>query len=1333
MLRTVLTLLAALTFLSGPALADPPAVTWDALQGPWKTYYIDAELGGVPGEAKVDGQTVTLTLTDPRDGVEVDAPVRSASIEGGELVLELGGPGIQPDRETGEGYPEQTILLPAPEPGEIRLTGGTEDLAIEVEPVGETDTDRVEVRLKLVSDTAMAGRWRYRANPFIARDVNGEGRDGFLEEDGDGTWWVTGGEAWRRPVPQVYGAVPVQDQLAKEMFSDGTSMAWYAYPFHEDAADSGRLRTLFVFGKDLPKDWSQPRAELDSGSPGVTYVEIARLSDFKSAESRRADYRPEVAERDREMDDFTRGREIVKKRLDEAAAANVDELDAVILRATLDEDVVPGWQTFTYAGSEAAWLLQFGDNTATLRIVRKVDRQSDRHEPTGILYAGETFRIEIETKFALPVDSIPVIAAAVPAGAKFDDWSKGGVLMGDGDGIAAIRSAENRRIYRTEFIRTDPRVPRDKAVEAGGGSARHLLHGSQGTRVFAMISSPGTVSIPPPMAQATVFMTAGDTAVGGDWKRWLADAAACAGIENTDRIATERAEAETISEFLINSGVSRFPIPGWFDSKVSVGQHAGMLLMRDTFVRQLERNRAGMARLETDEEILAFRRAMEPIVRQEQTPLTRIEVTDIDGGKTTFDWTFEKAIIGDVHDKRIDEVERWAIQATREALRTYTDLMYETARETREIDPCDVEALLKLTGYEFEAVAALAKAKLMTPAAAPLYWAPDYRARAHVDNVALVADSVEIGEKLGEEDRREALLAVAVATIPVAIVGGMAGSSAAIIASFAVDVIDVAVASYSEISEKIGRDAAYDFALAAADVTGMRRLERAEERQRSWAAVVGALFPTVTFATIGAVIDVPDLYKAFREGLYITKAARGRRAMMEALEIEPAAAGAPARAEQVAQELEESLERSRVAQAAGDAPETPTPLTGSSPDIDAGLSSPARGVRFDELPDAFADSADDIFRYLDDMDSSDILSQLDEALVESAERAAKGGDETTAAGGEALSPASRDLVDRLIARGRADVLDLMEEAGTRIAKLLDDADPDRARYAREVLESDPGLDAAKFEAAVETLYKRRPRSLGEDFYAQADPANRELGMALEDAGWRFDLDIDGVDGNYKIFDPDRRHAEVTRSFDPATGTFKMSYAVAEVKPRPTGPVIDGLYEVNPGFVRGKIDDVLPVPNAGSGVPTIQYFTMRLMQKLGVKFGATGDGAIRKAVMSSIANVRTITTLEYLRKLHYPNLPLEDVPAEEMSRWLMMSHSVRYAEGVLAGAGYKVTGANLKFGLSSFSAPTPYPISLWEDFFDARAETLIEFLARHGMTPDSRAVGNFSIELAVEPL
>ena len=1313
-----------------PADTTPEAVsplTWESLKGNWKNIYWDSHFGAVRGDVKIDeNQNISLAITHPETGEQTNLTLESASIDGNTLNATFTGASPHSPRQTGLNYPEEAIVIDTPDLTQIRIIGGTDDIVQPVKALEESDSERVELILEKLSDTALAGNWRYRVNPFLQRAKDGYGRAGELEQDDNGVWWSTGSETWTQPKPQIFGIMPIQDQLAKEVFSDGATLPYYGYPFGPDADGNGRMRTLFVFGRDLPKDWSQ-KIEIKGGTPGITYNEIARLSDYERREERRANVRRESADEDRRMDDFNRGRQLLKNRSEPDKHAKIEELEAVILRANLDADVVPGWQSVNYGGSESAWLLQFGDNTARLRIVRKIGRQDSEHESTGYLFTGELFRIEIETTHKLPVKSIPVTVGAAPLGVSMDAWSEGGLLVGDGEGIPAMRSPENPKIYRTEFIRVDPRMPVGKVGSANAARPYHIISGKQGTRVFAKIARPGLISLPPTMAQATVYDTAGDTGVGGNWNTWLTKAASCAGVENVSRLATERATADTITEYVINSGRARFPIPGWFDSKVTVGQHAGMVLMRDTFVRQLERNRATFQSLQSDEDIIAFRRAMAPVILQERSPLSRIEVKGMDGIPTTFNWTFKEAVIGDVYDKKIEDVERWAIEATREALATYTRLMDEQSRKTRAIDDCDVEELLKTTGYRFEAVAALASSKLMVPAAAPIYWAPDYRARANVETVAYVAEQVEIFEKLGEADRREALMAIGLATIPVAVVGGMAGSGAAIFATFAVDVIDIGFATYKEVDEKWARDAEVQFALAAADVTGMRRLERAESRARNWSAVMGALFPQVTFAAMGALVDVPDLYKVYREGFRIFKVQRGRKVLMEANNIASAADTAPARSAQVAEELEDSLERSRLAQAAGESSDAP-PLRAPDaaaqldPEIEAALRPAQRGVRFDELPDALTSSADDIFSYLDDIGSSAHLSDIDDLFLTSAQRIARDIGEGTEAPPWVSAFRSETLEElrRIFNERRPDLAELMETGAQRVARQLEAADPIRRRFAREVLESEPGLSPERFEALVEELVKRNPTPRSPDYYSQANPNRLDLTDDLADAGWRFTLEETGQSAAYLIRDPDGRVGSVQRAFDPETGVFKMEAAFREAAGAPANTL--------PGPIRGMIENVLPVGLTPRGVPAIQYATMRLMNHFGIAYGSTGAGAIKQAMMEHIANYATIVKLEYLRRTYHPSKALSELPEEELSRLLMMTHSVRYAQSVLANAGYRIKSAKIELDALGGDGVMRF----FHRNFYSQTESAAEFAARHGIKGDDEGLTFFNIILDVEP-
>lgn len=1311
-----------------------PELSWKMLQGRWKVGYSDAELGGISGEAVVTDRSVSVKLRDPSTGEMHDLHPERSTIQDNTLILVLGAGSPRSARRDGLGYPEIAITVKSPQLHQFRITGGSKKVKVAMAPMPPTDVNRVEIRLKPASRTTLVGEWRYRVHPFIERAANGYGRAGILKKDKDGVWWSVGGETWSRPKPHVLGILPLEPQLAMQIFSDGTNSAYYGYPFGGGSASGSRTRTLFVFGKDLPRDWDE-RAETISKSPGVTYTEIARLSDYKAAEKRRLSYPPDVAIRDRQLDDFTRGRNLLRAWLKSEKRDAADKVDAVILRATFDSKVVPGWQRLSYGGSENAWLLQFGDNTAQIRFVRKIGPLDQEHEATDVLYAGEWIQIEIETRRKLPVESIPIIVGAAGPNTPINPKGKrGSILSGDGDGIPAIRSAENPRIFRTEFIRLDPRLPDGTAVPASKSQPYHILPGRTGTRIFATFGRPGLISLPPPMAKVRVYRSPASQAVGGYWPKWLSIAAACAGVKSTNRLATEQAEADKISSFLVNSGRHWLAWPGWMTHKVTVGQHAGMLLLRDTFVRRLALIRTGLARLSTDEQIRNFRRAIEPLVRQGQTPLTRISVTGPDGRPTSFDWTFEKAIIGDVHDLGTDEVERWAIAATREAIEKYLRLIEKTAKHAQQIDKCDVPELLKLTGYGFGEVARIAKSKLMRPAGKPLYWVPDYRARANVETVAYVADQVAVAERLAAAARQEASMAVSLAAIPVGLVAGLAGTDAAMVASFLWDTINVAATTQSEIAEKLARDQAYQFALGAAELTGMRHLEIAERRLVPWGAVLGRLFPGVALWALGAIADAPIIYRKFAAGYRMLQIARGRALLMQAGGIVPAAEAAPARIASVTEEVDDALAAARTAEASGANMSRAPPLEESSagapldPEIESAIDmAKPRAVDLHALPQGLDDAFEDVALYLDHIEASDFTSEIDDAYIAEIEASAQ-------SLGEGLGPPawraevsdnSFALIRRLVNRGRSDLINLMDEAADRIAAQIDAANPLRRQLARQVLTSEENISPERFVDEVDRLYSLRPKFRGGDSMGLAEPSRTDVIDVLRDANWRSQLRQYGNAEQITITDPEGHTGMVRRGYDPQTRTLTMHAAFRE------WPLANPPNGWTPGPIEPMIE--VPLPHSLSDrVPAIQFFTLRLMTRLGIRYASAGVGAIRQCIIGHIANFRTIVKLEYLRRLFHPNQSLQDIPEEEMSDMLMMTHSVRYAQRDLAAAGYRVTGARLAFDNHYGVEPITEHI---DNFFPRRdwPESAAEFLARLRLSVNDEAGESFNIVLDVEPV
>lgn len=1282
-----------LSYLAAPLAAEP--ILKD-VHGKWQVDYVDLELGQVSGEADIDANagTAEVRYVHPTTGETFNLTSRSMSLNGAILTIELEGQSPAPRRKDGRGAPEIDYVLEKPS-SEFTVRRGENQATLPVLGLPATSSKKVTLELE-VTDNLLSGTWRYPSHWFIGRATDGLGRDGSVEIDNSGVAWTYGPESWRRPIPFVVGAFALHDQLGLKLFSNGTSAAYYAYPFPTGGWAESKSRYIYVFGVNLPRDYSRT-IKLESVDPGVSYIEIARMSDSGSPNKGKL-----LSEGRRKL------QEMLQARL--GSTAVLDRLDAIVLRADLSPEAVPGTNSFLFEGQEVGWQLQFGDNTAKLRVVRPIGRDDLSFEASSYLFPGELVKIEVETALQLPVDSIPVIVGI--------DGKPS--LIGDGEGIQATRDPRNPRVYRTDYIWLKPVAGGATVVDmrAGGGLAR--LPVRQGTRLSAVIGRPGLISIPPAIVSATVFETTGDSAVGGDWGRWMGVAAECASV-STDGAALDTKNADTISKLLINAGSSRVPIPAWMETKVSVGQHTAMLMLRDTFVRLLENNRAQFARIVTDEEVLAFRRQFEPVVRQGATPLARIEVDGLNGVRTEFYWSFEKSILAKLRDGQIDETETWVINVTRQALRQYQELMSDASARAQAVDACDVEALLRLTGQGFEPVASIAKSKLMTPLPGLGLWAPHFRARGWIDTVAILGEQLSIQDKTAAEDRKVTLMAVGLATIPVAIVGSAVGSAAAVVATFIIDIFDVAYSSYSEIDAKWAEDDEVMFAKGAADVLGMARLESAEANRRSWSTVFVQLGYIAGPAVVGVGFDLSDLRRAFSEGLILRKATRGRAAVMAMSNIDPITTGqgrAPDISRLVGNAIEESRQADEVAAAQPIARQLAESLESSA------SAEPPLSLNFDDLADVADNIVDDIGALLDGADSAAIRSAVDELAVEAAR---KNFIEDVAVGFETPDWATQfkpETFDRLRRHlRRPDVMAMAEAATERVAQQLDASDLRRARYAQEILESEAGLDIESFERRIERLLERQDEPIGIDYYRQASPDDLQTTQMLRDAGWTArTIASHGDHLEISIRDPDGHVGAVGRGYDAETGTYTMKYAFRRFD-------FPGENAV-PGPIRGKIEGALAHPLTPRGTPSIQFFTMRLMNALNIPYGASKG--IRQAEMSTIINARTIAQINWFKRTYYPTTAWSEIPAEDLSRALQLTHSGRYGAENLAVAGYKVKSARLDLeGLGD--ALERWSMTIFKkDYEPEGGEAFDAMLSRFGLEPETRVFGGFDIIFEVEP-
>ncbi|MEM7584713.1 MAG: hypothetical protein AAF560_15085, partial [Acidobacteriota bacterium] len=1276
--------------------AEVPSNPAPELAGEWRVTYWDEELGGVQGQATIDtaGASATVELGHPRTGERFTLRSRSLSRNGATVRLELEGPSPRSQQLDGLHFPQEHLVVPVAA-RQLTFSHGEDELGVELAERPKTDSETIYLEFEL-SDGALVGTWRYRGHAFLERDDDGYGRAGYVERDDDGTAWVVGSEGWTRPQPAIFGVVSIEDQLGRMSFSDATSSPNYPYPF--TGQHTGKTtRNLFVFGRDLPLDLTR-RVDIQSSDPSVSYVMLARPGDAARSPFHRQN--------------FDRGWEKLLAGLPASAHAAARELDAVIVRATFEEGALPGFHELRFEGTRGSWLLQFGDNTAAVSFVREV--RSPRHaedravyERIGDAFSPEVVAIEVETEVALPTDTLRVIVGR--NGERLE--------LGGDDGLVAGRVGPRR-------YRTSPLLLSDSGGE---------ITVKPGDRLFAKLGQPGLISVEPNIAQLSIHRTPAAPGIETLWADAVVQAAECQNLEAPPTAEIEGQSSKSIDTFLFNSGQYRVPIPGWLRAPVQVGHHAAMLLLRQTFLQLMQAYDEELAGLQTDDQIRAYRRYIEPSLWRDATGISRIEVDGPDGISRHFAATFDVHGVAESYHLTLPQADRWVLDATRQAIARYRQAVATSLAGAEGIGACEVVDLLQLTGADFEAVVEVTRSRLMrlteVGATPQLRWQPNYRARAWLDNVGLLADTVELHQQLASQDRTELTLALSVAAAPVGILGELVGLEAMVVGAFLIDVLDLAMNGVEIGSEIVSRGAEVDFALGAADVLGIARLQRAEAQERGWGFAVGSLIasgaPMMVFDldAVGKLawiqpFALPKWAEPWLTGLKYRDAMRGRSlARNLAGERVPSGEGA----------VRGSAEPSgRVPDDGATEPSPTQPPSAEPPSAEPPSAEPP-SPQTAALWNRFMREASDgdrraLFAWLEQANAARqagrALTDLQRRTLELLESWPPVRWRLGLERPEGLSEASWQEVRRFIFRG--DVVDLLQNGGASALDQALSSGGRRGEIAREVLEYTPQRTPEQYLREIEARLKVRD-SPGVEYFDQtgSDPT---LEQQLEALGWFFELTGPAADGlmDLRVVDPNKNFAAVKRGYFESEATFVLSSAFR----RQVLPYISG---------------GLPVPLNDKGVPTIQYMTLRLMKDLGIGYAGSGK-PLEKVKISTNANFRTCFELEWMRKTYRPESTIEELVAEGAEgRFLMQTHSVRYAKSLLAMAGYRVTGARMaiedmlrdgmqvRSSLSSLSglySPTRY---------GGVPESKAEFLERFGMSEQAEGANFFDIELTVEPL
>jgi hypothetical protein len=1261
-MRRSLSILALLVIVFSTAGADAEDKK-HPLNGTWNIFYRDAALGIVSGRVSVaeDERTGEVTLIHPGTGDEHELRASKISVKGQEVEITIEGK-----------WPSDPNYRPAPfgsrieiEDGasEIELKLGEGEATLSVRPSAPADLDKVILEMAILSNGNLQGRWRYRGDATTGRDREGKGPSGEFEfnEDDTGGAEILDSVVWNRLKPEILFSIPVEEQLNSPF-----DQATWPYPFAIGGASApgafARRRTLLVIGNDLPINRRDP-VEFESLDPHFDYFVLARKEDF--------------------------GRDTIKPFVDAAwdkvefsippdQFAELRKLDAILIYAVMKPGVLPGRTGFKMNGAEGVWILEFGDFTGSIRVVRSV--ADDEFEPTDYVFRPERIHIEIHADRKLPFPEIPLFIGT-DAPIKINDRREiMARLAGSGDYNPAGSDAAQKPkfVYRTgpiDLVRPGESTGAGISIPVEPGDVISAVIAKRGmlftspshgrAEVLAMPPHVASVMLDDPAARSLTYLPA------------LKIAAECAGKPFEEVNTLGGREATTIDNYVILSGNNPLllelrPIQGQDPMQrkitVTLGDHAAMLMLRDGFIELLEAQKRELAKIQGDDLIRGYRRQLQPLAFNDEVPINRITITGPDGAPAKLQLTFLPGLLKSQYRLIGQARKQWVNKATLEAIRKYiVDIDYALGR-ARETTDCGVEELLALTAYNFGAVenVVLARTMKLERNGRRGIWRADRPTRSKIKSLFVLARAVRAQQDLATRDTQLFLASLAGGSLPAAAAGGATFASLAI----AIDVLDFGYVLISELVWQYDMRQELHFARTAAAVLGYDRLREAELRDQPWWYSAANILFAGTLAGFSAYDSILKVGKfgAIRRGETLIKRINTdgivdlsnaeRKDLLAAMEY---AQTIKARTAPRGERAYEAVRR--------------------------GGASALRTVerRAIEFSDYLVKTWNKI--RLGKPDWADVLSDADFSRI-------------------------RDMARR------KDVIKLVKSSPGAIRKIINDAE------ALDVFRGAPFEGLAQLQRAIKREADRVKDVIGRRFFRDTGPNGRrpkELNHVDDDPSGKNPFDTtkpDHIRSTAYIGIKNKRAelASFTRylEVDPDdAGKFSVTMDIANIEFK-LQDILTPLGRKLPT----QITTPTPLIAKSGKTPLTLYMNLRTFNLLGVQFA---DPRLSFLKMSYVINSNTCIQLHWLRKV-YPNVPLD-----ELAKY---TNSYRYAETSLQQAGFKITGVKLSPPQARYTASGM--VDQKSAWYDQRVPGG-DFLRRYQVKPDEEIDVAFNFKILVEPI
>lgn len=808
----------------------------------WSVAYEDTLLGHVRGSAIVDGSGTKVSVRLEPQQTLVDYELEGTlEREGDVLTVTLRG--RQPSGDPGLKQPDLSSMTPVnfrPEPGHIAFRVNGVGGRLPVRPRGIADADTVKLVLTPSGGT-WSGEWSYRADALTERERHGGGRVGTfrLLDEPQVIGEQRGAEQWSPRKPVIYAALCIDEQTAH---SYGVPSFSYPTP-DEDRRGVPELRRLMIVGENLPQQHGEPLVLVSGDESHASYSVRALPPDGV----RNAQYGQELGQ----------GWAMLTRQMDPQQAQWLRDKQALLLNVRVKHGVKPGAQSFTLNGAQGNWALLFGDTTGVIQWVRQP--YENQWEASAELFLPETVQVQVITQADLPLASIEVALGrnAHP------------LQINDAHTVTATKVPRDPKdpfkgtIYRTRPLRL---VQTSRAADQAAGVA-DVIEADSGDELFARLADDGLILAE--MGRARVNLT--PASLGPLWKEYLKRAADCAGLQVDNWSTIGSKEADEVANYILfdatvvnikgfNLGVGLDVKPTRQTVRVNVADHAAAMLLRDEFVGQMEQLRAELAKIQGPTMLHGFAAMLEPVASNKDHALGRVNVTAPNGHEIGAAAIFNLDWVRDYFKLTPAQAYRWREAALQQALDRYRDAIAESIRLAQEPDHCDVEALIHVTGFGFDAVAERVLPRLMTLRRADngtaLGWEPDRAARAAVKNLGILAQAVRAQQEYADVDTNIAVTVAALVAMPIA----AAETALAKGVALGVDLAGIGVTAGIEIPDYMQRRDDVRFARGASAVLGTDVLDEAEAREiPAWQAVV-----SVAGAVAGAGLSGVDLLNVLK-------------------------------------------------------------------------------------------------------------------------------------------------------------------------------------------------------------------------------------------------------------------------------------------------------------------------------------------------------------------------------------------------------------------------------------------------------------------------------------